>query len=140
MDFILGQKIRDKYNNIEGTLINVLHDEKLIHVEYEKYKGDPSPYVLEYDIDDENIIPLIQNKEPYKLNQDRHKYGLTVGDIRKAIDKSNLPDNAYVLIEHTNTGEKELITFNHGTPYESDFKKGWSANTNEDNLFIWINY
>ena len=133
MEYKLGQKVRDHDRKIIGKICNILNKE--VHVEYLKFEGDIEPYFISYNEKEQNkLIEVIENNHKNNIN-------LTLGDLRKAILKTNLPDNTLVIVEHTKTDNNNLIKINEDTAFEVDFKRTWSANNINDKYFgIYINY
>jgi len=138
MKFKLGQKVRDTEKCITGIVCNIANNE--VHLEFLKFKGDTEPFYLSYSTaeQDKLVHTYIEND---KFNIDRLNHNLTIGDLRRVLKNTKLPDNAFVLVEHTNTGENQLTSYNVNTPNEVDFKSAWSINHLSDcYLGIYINY
>jgi hypothetical protein len=145
MKFELWQKVFDKKKEITGIIIKITNGN--LHVEYKRFKGDEEPFYISYPLDTEELSIVKKDNESnskYIISKDF----LTIGKLKKVLNKSSFSDNTPVVVEMVSPdiNWEQKVVINKGTADESTIIQAWSANNsknnsdNEDCLIIWLHY
>lgn len=134
--FKLFSMVRDINREISGQIIFISKD--IIHVEYKRFKGDTETFVIEYLISKEKKYLKVlkpQLKEEF-IPQ------LTVGRLKKSLNRSSLDDNAIVMVEHDDSKNsfQNSVIIKSEPDLDSLFKEAYSANSTDKFFLIHINY